>query len=278
MKNQDMIAVNADYPVPSGLNPDSWQWPAHTVLELSPRRHRHCLVIPVINEGLRIRKQLEKIASLNLPVDIVIADGGSTDGSLDPEFLRSVGVSTLLVKTGPGKLSAQLRMGFAYAVNRAYDGVVAVDGNGKDGVEAVGEFLNLLDLGYDFVQGSRYVAGGVAINTPLDRHLAVKLIHAPLVSLSAGRRYTDTTNGFRGFSRALLVSAEMAVFRNCFMVYNLHYYIAIRASRIGLKICETPVSRAYPPKGKTPTKISGFRGRMAILDELFGCMIGRFNP
>ena len=113
-------------------------------------------------------------------------------------------MNVALVKTGPGRLSAQLRMGYAFALMRGYDGVVTIDGNGKDGFDAIPAFLAALDAGYGFVQGSRYVPGGVAERTPLDRAIAVRLIHAPLVSLAAGFRYTDSTNGFRGMSAALL--------------------------------------------------------------------------
>jgi dolichol-phosphate mannosyltransferase len=124
--------------------------------------------------------------ALNLAVDVIVCDGGSTDGSNDAALLSRHGVRTLLIKTGPGKLSAQLRVLFAYAVEQGYAGMVMIDGNGKDGVEAIPQFLDALSAGFDFVQGSRYLPGGSEENTPLDRKLASKLIHAPLLSMAAG--------------------------------------------------------------------------------------------
>ena len=44
------------------------------------------LIIPVINEGKKIQKQLGKIQDNDLAVDVIIADGGSTDGSLNFDF------------------------------------------------------------------------------------------------------------------------------------------------------------------------------------------------
>ena len=38
---------------------------------------------------------------------------------------------------GPGRLCVQLRMAYAWALARGYDAIVAVDGNGKDVLEAV---------------------------------------------------------------------------------------------------------------------------------------------
>ena len=40
-------------------------------------------------------------AGVDRLVDIVICDGGSTDGSMNPDTLELYGVNTLLVKTGP---------------------------------------------------------------------------------------------------------------------------------------------------------------------------------
>ena len=188
--------------------------PAHDLLELRPKSQRYALVIPVVNEGERIRRQLRNIAALGPRVDVVIADGGSDDGSVAEEFLRQVGVRALLIKRGPGRLSAQLRMAYAWCLDQGYEGIVTVDGNDKDDLDAVDRFVGKLEDGYDLVQGSRYLPGGAAINTPLDRKLAGRLLHAPLVSWAAGFRYTDTTNGFRGYSaRFLLRSAGLAVSR-----------------------------------------------------------------
>jgi dolichol-phosphate mannosyltransferase len=235
-------------------------------------------VIPVINEGERLLRQLEGMAAAGLGVDVIVADGGSTDGSNAAEPLRRLGVSALLVKTGPGRLSAQLRMGFAFALARGYAGVVTIDGNGKDGYQAIPDFVRVLADGFGFVQGSRYIAGGAGKNTPLDREIAVRLAHAPLLSLAAGFRYTDTTNGFRGFSAELLRDERVAAFREVFDSYNLHYYLSVRAARRGYRITELPVRRAYPDRGSVPTKISGFSGRMPILKQLVLIVVGAYDP
>jgi glycosyltransferase involved in cell wall biosynthesis len=258
--------------------PSDWAVPDYDATILGRRSSRYALVIPVINEGERIRNQLRNIEALRYPVDVVVADGGSTDGSLAPDFLTDVGVNALLVKRGPGRLSAQLRMAYAWALVRGYEGVITVDGNGKDGVEAIRLFIQALDNGYDIVQGSRYKPGGEAVNTPLDRWIAGKFIHAPLISLAARFRFTDTTNGFRAYSARALRDPRVAPFRDVFVNYNLLFYLSARIPRLGYRACEVPVSRRYPPSGKTPTKIAGFRGRYSMFEELFGAISGRFNP
>jgi glycosyltransferase involved in cell wall biosynthesis len=252
--------------------------PAHERHVLAPKRNRYCVAVFVINEGDRVRRQLEQMASLADRVDIIVADGGSTDGSLDVDFLAGARVRVLLVKRGPGKLSAQMRMAIAFALEEGYDGLIVIDGNGKDDVAAIPRFVELLDEGYDHVQGSRYIAGGQGINTPLSRTLGVTLLHAPLISLAAHTRYTDTTNGFRAYSRRLLTDPRVQPLRDIFMGYELHYYLAIRAARLGFRVIETPVTRRYPASGKTPTKISPVKGNLAILRTLAAAASGRFNP
>ena len=259
-----------------GVDKGQWKIPEHSVHVYGPRVSRWALVIPVINEGLKFHAQLERMRPFIGLVDIVVADGGSSDGSMDD--LEKHGIRAVLIKKGSGALSAQLRMAFSWCLLDGYEGIIIIDGNGKDGVDAIPLFVERLEQGLDMVQGSRYVPGGVAINTPLDRHLAVRLLHAPLISLASRKWWTDTTNGFRGFSSSFLADPRVAPFRDVFDTYNLHYYLSIRSSRLGFRCCEVPVTRAYPAKGKTPTKISGMRGRMLIMRQLLMSVAGCYNP
>lgn len=254
------------------------QIPAFTATVLSPRRHAHALVIPVINEGERIRMQLRAIARSAPPVDLVLADGGSTDGSLDAGFLKESGVRALLVKQGPGKLGAQLRMAYAWCLDQGYTGIVTIDGNGKDDVAAIPRFTARLEEGWDYVQGSRYAPGGAAVNTPLERTIGNRLLHAPLLSLAGRHWLTDTTNGFRAYSARFLTDPRVAPFRDVFSDYELLFYLTARAGRLGFRVCEIPVVRRYPEHGAVPTKISGWKGKRAILAQLFAAAGGRYDP
>jgi glycosyltransferase involved in cell wall biosynthesis len=245
---------------------------------LAPRQHAYALVIPVLNEGERIRAQLLRVQALGAPVDVVVADGGSSDGALDHAFLGTAGVRALLVKTGAGRLGAQLRMAYAWCLDEGYAGFVTIDGNGKDDVAAIPRFVDRLRDGFAYVQGSRYRPGGIAENTPLDRMLAGRLLHAPVLSLAGRHWYTDTTNGFRGYSATYLTDPRVAPFRDIFDRYALLFYLTVRAGQLGYPTCEIPVARHYPPTGRTPTKIAGLCGRIAMLAELCSVVFGRYRP
>ena len=256
----------------------AWAFPDFDAKVLDKKKNKYCVCVFVINEGERIQKQLKAMKKYSKEIDIVVADGGSTDGSLEEEFLKKQSVRALLTKKGKGKLSAQMRMAFAWALNEGYEGVVVVDGNGKDDISAIPDFVKHLANGIDHVQGSRFVKGGHAINTPLSRELGLHLLHAPLISLAAGKRHTDTTNGFRAYSSQLLSDPEVAVFRDIFQTYELHYHLAIESSRRKqYKTIETPVTREYPKEGKTPTKISPIKGNLHILGVLFSAAAGKYK-
>ena len=214
--------------------------PDYTVEMLAEKRSDYCLLIPIINEGGRILKELDraKAAGVCGLVDIILCDGGSTDGSMELPGLKSRGVNCLLTKTVPGKQGAQLRMGLHFALERGYEGILTIDGNNKDSIESVPLFLEKLSEGYDLVQGSRFIKGGKAVNTPLSRWLAVRFIHAPLISLGA----------------------------------------SVRATQLGLKACEVPVERAYPKNEPAPTKIKGFKGNSNLLKILFAALAGQYDP
>ncbi len=258
--------------------PSDWEVPTFTVQTFAPRRNRYCVCVPVINEGERIQRQLVKMKPWAEQCDIIICDGGSTDGSLSAELLKNSGVRTLLTKTGPGKLSAQLRMGYAFAVSEGYEGIITIDGNDKDDPAAFGAFMQALEAGFDLVQGSRFIPGGQEINTPPYRKYAIRLVHAPFISHLAGFHYTDTTNGFRAYSRRFLLDARVRPFRSVFETYELLFYLSVAAPRLGFRTTEVPVCRAYPPVGKTPTKIKFFSGNWKILKILVRLSRGVYNP
>jgi dolichol-phosphate mannosyltransferase len=253
--------------------------PNYRVQELNKKVSQVVLIIPVINESFRLRNQIVEINKLVFKTDIIIADGGSDDGSLeDLNFFKQAGVNSILFKLGPGKLSAQLQTAFHYALENGYSYIITMDGNGKDGPSGIETISRTLQAGIDFVQGSRFLPGGASINTPKMREIGIRYLHAPLTSLAARYHFTDTTNGFRGYSRHLIESKEMSLFRKIFSTYELIFYIPIRASRTGFSVEEVPVSRSYPSGGDIPTKILGLRSHLRLIKILFQAVLGLYNP
>ena len=74
-------------------------------------------------------------------------------------------------------------MAFACALERGYKGVITIDGNNKDDPTAIPQFIERMEAGFDHIQGSRWIPGGITENLPTSRYLGLKLLHAPLISL-----------------------------------------------------------------------------------------------
>lgn len=248
--------------------------------EYAEKQKDFAVLIPVINEGERLYRELLRAKKNQVSefADIVICDGGSKDGCVEDQLLQELNVNTLLIKNDKGKQGAQLRMGIWWALQRGYKGIITIDGNNKDSIEDVPCFIGKLEEGFDFVQGSRFLKGGKAINTPFIRLIAVRLIHAPVISMTAHQRFTDTTNAFRAYSRKYLEDPRVQPLRDIFQTYELLAYLSVRATQLGLKACEIPVTRAYPKKGKTPTKISFIKGNSNLMRILIKNAVGAYSP
>ncbi|QNK42424.1 glycosyltransferase family 2 protein [Caproicibacter fermentans] len=257
----------------------SLEIPVFDVFEFAPKKKKYCLMIPLFNEGNRFLAQLKKMLQLKIPeqVDIIICDANSTDGSTDHDLLKKSGISALLVRKGKGRYSTDLRMGYYWTLQRGYSGFITVDGNNKDDTSALPLFINKLSEGYDYIQGSRFVPGGKEIRTPFIRKAALKLINQPIMSHCAGMVLTDTTNGFRAYSREFLLDERVQPFRNDFYGYELIYYLPVRASELGFRCIEIPVTRTYP-KGEVPSKIGGIKGNLYQLSILWHILKNDYNP
>jgi hypothetical protein len=63
-----------------------------------------------------------------------------------------------------------------------------------------------------------------------------------------------------------------------FESYEIHYYLAIAAARLGFRVKELPVIRRYPATGPIPTKLSPLRGNAHMLKTLVSACLRRFDP
>ena len=138
------------------------------------------------------------------------------------------------------------------------------------------EFVEMLEKGYDFVQGSRFMKGGHHENTPLLRLLGMKLFSNPLISMSSGFKYTEIMSSFRGYKMDIIDDEKINVFRDIFQTWDLLLYLSNIIPQLGYKVIEIPQIRVYPKKGKTPTKINVI-GNIRIIIQLIKIALGIYN-
>ena len=99
------------------------------------------------------------------------------------------------------------------------------------------------------MQGSRFIPGGHAINTPKTRYAAVRLIHAPIISAAAHQWFTDTTNAYRAYSREYLTHPDVQPLRDVFM--------GVRAAGLPQHSCHSAGSARL--RGPRDPRIPGIR-------------------
>lgn len=216
-------------------------------------KSRKVLVIaPAFNEKGKIGEVVRRT-----PRDIVdvmlVVDDGSTDGTAAEARRQGAEVISLDRVYGVGYA---IRRGFEEARRRNMDIVVVIAGNNKDDPEEITRLLDpICDEDFDFVMGSRFLAGGrYGGDMPLYRKLATRL-HPLLVSLFCGKKVTETSNGYRAMKVAVLADPRMDLQQDWLHGYELEVYLVMKLIKLGYRTTEVPVSKIYPPRGAGNTKI-----------------------
>ena len=222
-------------------------------------------VIPAYNERGKIGNVVRKVPR-DAVHEILVINDGSTDTT--PDEARVAG-ATVISNPHPTGAGNAIRQGINYARRKGYGIVTVMAGNDKDRPDEIPRLLEpILDDGYHFVQGSRWLKGGHADNTPLYRKLATRL-HPVLFSLVVGRRLTDTTNGFRAFRTSLFDDPRIRLEQRWLDKYELEPYIFFKAVRLGYKVREVPATKIYPPRSRGYTKMRPITGWWSILRPIF---------
>ncbi|MBA4160075.1 MAG: glycosyltransferase family 2 protein [Gemmatimonadota bacterium] len=206
------------------------------------------VVMPCLNEEAAIGACIEKIqrtfAAAGIDGEIVVCDNGSTDRSV--EIADSMG-ARVIHERRRGYGNAYLT-GFAHA-----RGAYLIMGDADDTYDftLIPTFLDLMvNQGYEFVTGSRYLEGGDEHITRLHRYVGNPALTAILNTLFR-TPYTDVYCGFRGFSREAYERIRPV---SPGMEFNLE--LAINAGLARLKTVEVPI-RLAPRKGES--KLRTFR-------------------
>lgn len=219
---------------------------------------------PVLNEEAKIGEVFRRVP--DLVDEKVMIDDGSTDDSARVAAAQGATILDMGATVGVG---AAIRLGYRYAIERGYDVAVIMAGNNKDSPEQIPRLVDpIADDQADLVQGSRYLATqGKYGPMPGYRKLATKA-HPLLFSMVAGRRVTDSTNGFRAARTRLLADERLHLDQVWLNEYELEPYLLYKAIKLGYRLVEVPVTKIYPPKSLGQTKMKPITGWWSILRPL----------
>jgi glycosyltransferase involved in cell wall biosynthesis len=187
-------------------------------------------LIPAHNEAARIAPVVTGAAAL-LPV--LVVDDGSADDTADRA--RAAGATVLSQRPNQGK-GAALRTGFRWAIERDFDAVVTLDGDGQHDPREIGAFVAAYRAGRpDLVIGARNFR-----RMPPMRRLA-NAAGTLAFSWSVGRHIADNQSGYRLVSRrlaeAMLESTETG--------FGFEVEMIAACVRAGWPIADVPIRTLY---------------------------------
>ena len=191
------------------------------------------VVIPTYNEVESIGVLLDALKLL--PVDILVIDDGSPDGTA--ELCRARGVE-VISRSGKLGLGSAYRSGFAVALERGYSNVIEMDADGSHQVSDLVKMMEWIGTS-ELLIGSRWVADGAIQNWSKFREYLSKAANAYAnVVLSLGIK--DTTSGLRIYNADLLKRMDISTIRSegyCFQIEMTR-----RALSFGATIGEIPIT------------------------------------
>ncbi|MFZ0819613.1 MAG: glycosyltransferase family 2 protein [Candidatus Acidiferrales bacterium] len=208
------------------------------------------VVIPCLNEAnslaICIEKAFAAFAENGLEGEVVVADNGSTDGSV--EIAESCGAR--VVRVANRGYGAALRAGISDAKGRF---IVMGDADDSYDFSVVSQFVQKWREGYSVVMGNRF-KGGIRPGAMPWHH---KYIGNPgltaLLNIFFGTGIGDSHCGMRGFSREVFDRLDL---RSTGMEFASEFII--KAGQLGVPIAEIPVT-LWPDKRGRPPHLRSFR-------------------
>jgi glycosyltransferase involved in cell wall biosynthesis len=202
---------------------------------------RVAVAIPVLNEEASIGAVVRAIPRDRVS-DIIVADGGSHDGTK----MEAQRAGATVIEAGRGYGRACF---MATVAATGADIMVFMDGDGADDPSDIAALLAPIDANdFDFVIGSR-VRGVREPGSIAWHQIGAGLAAGYGMRLVCGVRYTDMC-AFRAIRRDALIALGMRE-----MTYGWNIEMQMRAARAGLRILEIPVR--YRRRTGGTSKVAG---------------------
>ncbi|RQV95426.1 polyprenol monophosphomannose synthase [bacterium] len=200
---------------------------------------RGLIVIPTYNERETVDAILDAILKQNLPLDVLIVDDNSPDGTAArvKELQANEPRIKLMERAGKMGLGTAYVAGFKYAIENGYDCVFEMDADFSHDPDELPGFLEKIKE-YDFVLGSRYVNGISVVNWPL-RRLMLSYFASKYSRVVTGIPIKDPTGGFKCFRIEVLKAINLdAIHSNG---YSFQIEMNFKAWKKGFSYFEIPI-------------------------------------
>jgi len=197
------------------------------------------VVIPTYNEKENLVPLLKQVFAQGLPVEVLIIDDNSPDGTGAIADEIAAGDSRVHVMHRAGKmgLGSAYVAGFGYALERDYEAVFEMDADFSHNPDSLGEFLRELENA-DLVVGSRYLHGVTVVNWPISR-LILSYSANVYSRVITGSPIKDLTGGFKCFRRGVLEAIDLSRVKSDGYAFQIE--MNYKAWRKGFRIKEIPI-------------------------------------
>jgi glycosyltransferase involved in cell wall biosynthesis len=203
-------------------------------------RNKILVIIPAYNEEKKIASVIRGVKDHLPPAKVLIVDDGSHDKTRWVAIEAGAQVLSHPINLGYG---AALQTGYKFALEKGYEAIVQMDGDGQHDPSFVPELLGVIQRGEaDIVTGSRFLKTGSTIwageiyQAPFIRKLGMR-VFGTITSLIIQQKITDSTSGYQAMNRKALkwVSSDKFPwdYPDADVIIMLH--------RAGLRIKEVPV-------------------------------------
>jgi len=201
-----------------------------------------CLVIiPTYNEKDNIERILRKVFSLSLPMDVLIVEDNSPDGTADiVKRLMTEFPDRLHIEERKGKLGLGTAYihGFKWALDRGYNYIFEMDADFSHNPDDLLRLHEAAVNGGDLVIGSRYITGVNVVNWPMGRVL-MSYYASVYVRFITRMKVMDTTAGFKCYTRKVLETIDLDKIR--FTGYAFQIEMKYTSWKLGFNIVEVPI-------------------------------------
>jgi dolichol-phosphate mannosyltransferase len=239
---------------------------------------RRLAIIPVFREIGKIGTVIERFSPESVDaVCLVVDDPDETIlKEIDDSRKRTRVPVTIIENSTRNGIGFAIKKGYQYALSHGFDLIVVMAGNGKDDPREVPRLTQpILENGYDYVQGSRFLPGGRGERTPFLRRIFTRLFPFAWTFLT-GVRCTEVTNGFRAYKASILQDPEINIWQDWLNGYELEYYLHYKVLTLGYRFTERPVSKIYShAKRESYSHISPLKDWQQIVGPIVLLRLGR---
>jgi len=166
------------------------------------------VILPTYNEKDNLKKLVEEIICLKLPLELVIIDDNSPDGTGKTAERLSQQFSQVRVVHRKGRRGRGLAgvEGFRFALRERVDYILEMDADHSHLPKYLPEMLKQIEE-YDCVIGSRYVRGGGERGRSFTRR-SISLLANSYLRTILGTPVKDWSSGYRCFRRRVLETID----------------------------------------------------------------------